>query len=119
MEIINDNDRSPLAEKYLADIKDQITQGGIDDKIRNDNLDKVIMDLEWYMRARKLFEAGKKDESTKIMEANPNRYDALNAKYGSVNGETPKLSTRELELLIQDVKNLPNILFSSQKIMEE
>jgi len=115
MENINNGGRSPLTGGFLAEIKKRVTQDGIDDKIRNDNLDKIIMDLEWYMRARKLFEANEYDESVKVMEANPDKYKEMAEKYGSLDyKETPKLSIRELELFIQDVKALPRILFPSQ-----
>ncbi len=112
-------ERSPLSEEYLAKIKVQICEGGLDDENRKKNFAIVVNELDWYLRARKFLEAGESDNFLDIIVSNLERYKELENIYGiSLEGEAPKFSTVELEIFIQDVKNLPRTIFSSQSFME-
>ncbi len=117
METLNNNDeRSPLTKDYLAEIKIRVWNGGKDDKTREEELSRVINELEWYMRLRKSLEDGDMNDfynETSEIEKRK-RYTEISRDYGTVQpGGLPKFSMRELEFFVQDVKGLAKTIFSN------
>lgn len=109
-----------LAEEHLNIIKQKLFAAYSTLENRQEALAKIISGFEWYLWMRKLFDEKKGDEQKTEEErirdmdeyldeagVNSVRLKEFNNIYGlPTGGDRPKLSIRELELLLQDIKQL-------------